>query len=128
MGYKREVQAYKLVFEDPQFEGLEVTAKSLALRELFALQGLQEKVATDPAALEKVIRTLADAVVKWNLTDDDDQPVPCDFDGLSGLDMAFVVAIIEAWISAMGGVPKAPLSASSAGGTSLEQSIPMEVS
>lgn len=128
MGYKREAPTFKLVFEDDEFDGLVVRARSLPLGAMLAFQGLQEKAGKDVDAALEVLRRFADVLVSWNLEDDQDQPVPCDFDGLCSLDMPFVMKIVEAWMSAVASVPKAQPSGSSGGGTSLEQSIPMEVS
>lgn len=127
-GYKREAPVFKLIFEDDEFAGLEVLARSLPLGAMFEFQALQEKAADDPKSALEVLRRFADVLVSWNLEDDADQPVPCSLDGLSGYDLLFVMEIVKAWMTAVASVPKAPPSASSAGGTSLELSIPMEVS
>lgn len=129
MGFKREAPTYKLVFEDDEFDGLVVRAKSLPLGAMLAFQALQEKAGKEIEAATEVLRRFADVLIDWNLEDEDDQPVPCDFDGLASQDLPFIMKIVEAWMNAVASVPKASLPGSNSAGTSaLEPSIPMEVS
>lgn len=156
-GYRREKPVYLLRFEDAQFDGLEVTAKSLPLGEFFTLQRLQEQAGADADAAEQVVRKLADVLVAWNLEDDDGQAVPCEYavctvsgkpgnpgqpcshhqngaddvpaceyTGLVAQDLPFVLAITRAWMEAVASVPNSSGGNSNDGGTSLEQSLPME--
>lgn len=125
-GYKREKPLYKLVFEDEQFDGLEIMAKSLPLGEFLELQKLQARAVDDPDAGEQVIRRLSDVLVSWNLEDDDGQPVPATFDGLASQDFPFVLAIFQAWQEAVSSVPNRSPGGSNGGGTSPELSLPME--
>jgi hypothetical protein len=128
-GYKREPTLYNLQFEgDPSFDGLEVMAKSLPLKEFFALQKLQSVADSDPDAAEKVVRAFAGVLVSWNLTDEADQPVPASYDGLIEQEYGFVLRIFAAWMGAISSVPNLLLPGSNGGGTSPEPSIPMEVS
>jgi hypothetical protein len=125
-GFRREKPVYLLRFEDDQFDGLEVTAKSLPLGEFFALQRLQEKANDDADAAEQVVRKLSEVLVSWNLEDDEGKPVPCEFSGVATLDLPFVLAIMSAWMEAVASVPNRSPGNSNGGGTSLEPSIPME--
>ena len=125
-GYRREKPLYKLVFADPQFDGLEVMAKSLPLGEFLELQKLQARAGEDPDAAEQVIRRMADVIVSWNLLDDADDPVPASYDGLLTQDLPFVMAIFMAWQEAVAGVPNLSPNGSPNGVTSLELSLPME--
>lgn len=78
-GYRREKPAYLLKFEDDQFDGLEVTARSLPLGEFFTLQRLQAQASDDADAAEQVVRKLGGVLIGWNLESDDGKPVPCEF-------------------------------------------------
>ena len=156
MGFVREAPQYRLNFEGDEFEGLEVMARSLPLGEFFELVTLDSRARTDPSAAQEAIRRLSEVLVSWNLEDDlgkvpcaysvcrssgldcdrgsqcashasPDGP-PCTVAGLVGLDLPFMLTIFRAWMTALAGVPKGSLSESSAGGTSLEPSIPMDLS
>jgi hypothetical protein len=117
MGYQRKV--YRLVFDDPEMDGLEVRAKSVSL-------GAMRKAAdSDDEFL--MMELFAKALVSWNL-EDDGEPVPATLEGLEDQDPEFVTAIITAWTGTISGVPDAsPLGGGSdSGRRSLEASIPME--
>ena len=127
-GFRKKKTLYKLVFEDPDLDGLEVVGKGVSVDQLLELQRLQQTADTNAEDAEKVMRKLANAIDSWNLEDDDGAPVPCTFDGLKTQEMSFVLAIFSAWRQAVASVPNPSPNGSNDGGTSLEQSIPMEVS
>lgn len=157
-GYKRSKPLYKLNFADDEFDGLEVTAKSLPLQEFFGLQRLQARANSDPDAAETVVRKLTEVIVSWNLLDDDDKPVPvayavckvagkpgepgkpcshhqndegaeaCEYGGLCEQDLPFVLTIFGAWMESIADIPNHSPGTSSAGESNPELSIPMDVS
>lgn len=131
MGYVRNT-VYKLEFEDPAMQGLEVRAKSVPLKSILKLTKLtgrdlkqlpmQEQLDT----MSDMIGMFADALVGWNLENEDSTPVPADRDGLESQDFDFVMQIITAWMDALMAVA-APLGKRSPyGDLSLEASLPME--
>lgn len=132
MGYDRKAKAtlYKLVFEDPQFEGLEITTRSTSMDGLMGIAGLADMVdgkftASDLAELRPLFERFVSCVVEWNL-EDDGVPVPVTTEALLEQDTDFVMATVMAWTEAITGVP-APLGeTSNGGGQSLAGSIPME--
>ncbi len=156
--FRRQKPLYALKFEGDEFEGLEVMARTIPLGKFFELQRLQDRASTDADAAEEVVRRLAGVVVSWNLVDDDDKPVPveyavctvsgkpgkpgdpcsdhqndeaagpCEYTGLVAQDLTFVLTIIQAWMEAVTSVPNSLKSSSNGGGTSLELSIPMDMS
>jgi hypothetical protein len=125
-GFRRERTLFALKFEDPEFEGLEVMAKSMPLRDYFAIQKLQDKADTDPEAAEELLRKLASVIVSWNLTDEDDQPVPPTYEGLAEQELSFVMPVFFAWMQAVASVPNPSPGTSNGSGTSVEDSMPME--
>lgn len=127
MGYVRKPKVYRLVFDDPDFEGLEIRMRSsVTTGQYLDIEELISSGQRDRAAVERMFSVFADMLVDWNLEDDDGNPVPADLMALYSLDLGFVMSIIEAWTEVMVGVP-APLSNSSTGGDPLEEaSIPME--
>lgn len=126
-GFKVPKSIFKLVFEDEQFEGLEVRVRSLSLSEFFRLQQLQGDAGGDIEAARGIIERLADAIVTWNLEDEDGEAVKPTADNLQELEIGFVMAIISAWMEAIATVPNRSPGGSNAGETSQELSIPMDV-
>lgn len=134
MGYKRQKTIYRLVFEDEEFEGLEVRAYAppLGYLEKTMQMGSIAGRNTDDLSPEEIelfqgfMTGFAKYLVSWNLEDDDDTPVPATLEGLRTQDLGFVFQIIEAWLDSVSAVagPLAP--PSSSGRPSLEGSLPME--
>src|SRR5690349_1218841 len=104
MGYKHSPKVYRLAFDD--YEGLEVRARSVSLDEFLSLVEIAGK--TDPDDLERMFRGFADALVSWNLEDEDGTPVPATYEGIKGQDLDLILDIIGGWQDAIGSVP-APL-------------------
>src|SRR5690349_8567016 len=99
MGFVRN-QIYKLSFEDPSFDGLEVRAKSVPLGQILKLTKLagQDLKALDRdaqfEAVDEMLRMFAKALVSWNVEEQDpDNPdgpniaVPATYEGLQTQDI-----------------------------------------
>lgn len=124
MGYKRTVKIRKLVFEDPEMEGLEARVKPAPMDILVRAAALQGQ-RLGPAEFKDLVGGLADCLVGWNLEDEDDVPVPPTLEGLLAQDQDFLGALVDAWMFALNGVD-APLEKPSGDGDpSLVASIPM---
>ena len=129
MGFKREATHYKLKFEDPALQGLEVVAKALPLRDFFEINRLANDPNSDNETEQATIifKKFAGALVSWNL-EDENGPVPATYEGVVDQELVFVNTIIQAWMEAIASVPKASNTTSNGGGTYQELSLPMEVS
>jgi hypothetical protein len=132
MGYKRPVKTYNLIFEDEEFNGLEVQTRSLPLGQFMNVMNLADAAngqgsANDTLkAVGDLFENFATALISWNLENEDGSPVPADIDGIKSQDMEFILAIVRAWLEAVSSV-NAPLGeGSTGGGTSQVPSIPME--
>jgi hypothetical protein len=130
MGYKRERRVYRLVFDDPEFEGLEVRARSIPIRDLKRLMALDtesDSKGDRAAAITEMMFSFAEALVSWNM-EDDNGPVPPTLESIEAEDADFMMMIIGQWLSVISRVDDAsPLPATSGSGSqSLEVSIPME--
>lgn len=124
-------KAYRLVFQDPDLAGLEVTARSLNTGQFLEFQAAQLEQARGGAAAEpatqKMLEMLSAAIISWNAETEEGEKIPFTMDGLRTLEFDFAMTIIGAWTNAINGV-SAPLSESSTGGSpSLVESIPMDV-
>lgn len=126
MGYVPKRKIYRLQFEDPELEGLEVCMRGLNTGQFLDLQGLRGVAEDDDAATQNMFQMMADAIVSWNVTEEDGTAVPASLAGIRQQDMPFNLLIIDAWQTAMTGVPAPLESDSPSGGPSLEVSIPME--
>lgn len=131
MGFKVQRKVYKLVFKDPDYEGLEVTARELSSGELWEFIAAEKAGhAGGDGALEgrrRTMQMLADALVAWNAETEEGEPIPPNLDGLLSQGPGFAARVMDAWTDALVGI-SAPLPVTSSGGQpSLEASIPMDV-
>lgn len=141
MGYKPKKKVYKLIFEDPELNGLEVKATStplgsfldsmtdLTTKEEKPSDKLEARVAMASAtvgAFEKQLAEFANCLVEWNLEFDDGTPVPATVEGLRTQDIDFVKDILTAWQEAISGVSGPLDDSSTSGESSLVASLPME--
>lgn len=131
MGHKPKRTIYKLVFDDSDMHDLEVKARKPKLGTLAKIKALgggvegrdEEGIA---AALDEMLAIFAKHLQEWNVTDDDDSPLPATLESLQDQDDVWCMEVIGAWVSAAKRV-NAPLSTTSSGGaTSVEASMPME--
>lgn len=114
MGFKAPRTVYLLDFEGTDLNGLEVKMRGGKLGDAFdtihevgKLAGARPdgiSVADAELALSQY-GDLADHLVSWNLTDDHDQPIKPDLDGLKTLEVRHVNMIAAAWQKAQVGVP-----------------------
>jgi hypothetical protein len=78
----------------------------------------------DPLRLDHLLGRFARVIVSWNVEDDDGQPVPPTVQTLLDQDFAFLMAIMNSWVTAMSQAPPPLPGTSGSGGTSPEASIP----
>lgn len=112
--FKREKRQYLLRFDPEQFpdlEGFECVCTGATLEQFVGVAALSEVLKTEDGRTEENIRkqyeVFARFLKSWNLDDDDDEPVPCTYEGLASLEIDFVLAIQAAWQQALASVPKA---------------------
>lgn len=131
-GYRRKARLFNLAFApDHPLHGLEVTARSVSMRDLLAVMELASlagaSLRDQAVGVGRLTEKLAELIVSWNLEDEDGNPVPATAEGVQGQDMDFVLALCESWIDAVAGVPAPLPQPSEDGAPSLEASIPMAV-
>lgn len=121
MGFKAPARTASIQFdEDSPFHGAEITVRlNVPMGLVFELQ----KFSAASSDQEATIRKLGDMLlISWNVTDDADQPVPANGEGLLAQPPEFVWGIIGGWQEAMT-VPSVPLELpSKSGDSSAEQS------
>lgn len=129
--FKREKREYRLRFEGTQLDGLVVLVKSVPVGTMLQMAEMAALVdgftPEDIGTLGMMFEILADAIVEWNLVDDDDQPVAPDMAGVRSLDMDEAMLLIQKWMEYTVGVPGPLGQGSTAGAPSGVASIPMDV-
>ena len=95
-----------LVFEDEQYEGLEIRTKlDVDLKTYLELQTLT--ASTDPNDLTRAFKMFGDNVlISWNVQDEDGNDVKASADGFMTIPPAFAINIVTSWSSATGAVGK----------------------
>lgn len=131
MGFAVESDVYKLIFVEPEFEGLEVRARSVSIRDLVRISALSD-VKVSPFLpqeewdkVREIAEIFAKAIVSWNL-EIDGEPVPVSADGLLSLPLKTFWKIQASWVIAIAGVSDPLPEDSNGGNPSLEESMPME--
>jgi hypothetical protein len=125
MGFRRERRVYTLAFEAGQWAGLEVKAHGVSLGKLFELQELAGREANKEDAVS-LIASMQQAIVSWNLEDEDGNPIDPTLDYLLSEDADFILPLAVAWVGSIGSV-ESPLVENSKDGSGVqEESLPME--
>lgn len=126
MGYKPKRKIYSLDFTGTDHEGLQVSIRGLNTGQYMDL--FEAKAEAEAGGeTNRLLTIMASRLVAWNVEGDDDMPVPATLDGIKTQDLDFNLAIVNAWTTAMAGVPAPLEQPSTSGESSLEASIPMDV-
>lgn len=137
MGFVPKRTVYKLVdWPDPNMEGLEVKLRGLNTGQVLDLGEKKDAAlaeldsddtdAGDRVAVVALLTVMAEQMIEWNITEEDGTPVPPTLEGIKGQELAFVMAIVDAWQTAVAGVPDPLPAGSTSGEPSLVASIPTE--
>lgn len=148
MGHRIKRKVFALHFEEgSDLAGATVKVRSIPFGDFTAMIGLAgaageainesstaEQIlgAIDPqdvAQLGRLLTRFGEALVEWDLEEEDGTPIPATPEGVAGLDTDVALDIIGPWVHAVqGGVrPGSPLpDASGSGTSSAEASLPME--
>lgn len=129
MSYKRPSYTLRWPEGHPRHD-LVVTLRGLSLKDLGELTGLQGMTAEsfDSERLDPVLRIISKKMIRWNVTDDEGNPVPTDADTLAEEDFGMIMDIIQGWQQAVTGVSRDLGKGSTSGKPFPEESIPMETS
>lgn len=124
MAYVKKKTTYKLVWDEGDYEGMEVRVSSAPVGELAEIMDLSSK--GDYDSTMALIAKLADRLVSWNITEEDGTPTPPTLAGLKSLDLGEMTEIVTKWAQAMVHIPEGLGKDSTSGGSALEASLPME--
>lgn len=126
MGYKPKRKIYNLNFDGTDYEGLAVSIRGLNTGQYMDMVTAKAEVEAG-GETNHLLTIMASRLVAWNVENDDDTAVPPTLDGIKTQDLDLNLAIVNAWTTAMAGVPAPLEQPSTDGGSSLEASIPMDV-
>lgn len=117
-----------LQFEDPDYAGLEVKARSVSLGVLLDLEDETSAMrqGSGTAHTRGLLSLFTDKLISWNLEDDDDKPIPTTLEGILSLEIDHAYPIVLAWVDAMLSVTASTGKASSSGPPSAPPNFPME--
>lgn len=125
MSYTHKRKTYELDFDgEGDFDGLKVKARGLSVGQYLQVAKLAE--AKDQEAANELLAKFAEALVEWNVQDEDGNKLSTDLQGVSSCDFDFIMKIIAAWMTAVAGVSKELGKGSNSTATSLELQLPME--
>lgn len=121
MGYQRR-KTYLLVFNDEEYEGLEIRMRPLRVGEVL------DSTADDVTrTLANMMDQFASSLMSWNLEDENGAPIPPTIEGVRDQDTDFIMTAYNAWHAQMAGEIAGPKDVNSNDGQpSLVASIPME--
>ncbi|MES9522470.1 hypothetical protein [Streptomyces capoamus] len=123
MGCRRNPKQYKIKFADGDYEGLEVTMRSVSIGEMRALQGGGDEEGRD--GFDRMADLVASHMVAWNREDEDGNPLPPTMESLEDEEPSLINLIIDRWTDAVAGVPAPLEQPSNSGASAPVESIPM---
>jgi hypothetical protein len=129
--YRPNRRIFVLTFEDEDYDGLVVKARSVKLGSFLQVANLlkldpQNVQPEDVEKFAELFEQFADALVEWNLEDDDGQEVPATLEGVQRQDVDFIMPIIKAWFEGIAGIASPLGTSSSNGQPSAPPPLPME--
>jgi hypothetical protein len=127
MGYRVKRKILNLRFEDPDYAGFECRAHSTSVEKVLDLADQAEAARRGSIEVAELIAAFGDALISWNLEDDEGRPVPATTEGVRRADLVWILPVILAWVDAMVNVSAGLGKDSTSGQRFPEVSIPMEI-
>lgn len=103
MGYRRVPTIYTLDKVRGE-EGLIVRLKAIKIGKMRKLMQLTSSDDTANEGLAQILDLLQEALVSWNLEDEQGQPVPATPEGVEDQESELILRIVETWMDQMTGV------------------------
>lgn len=100
MGYKK-VPVIHTLTDIPGEDGLIVRLKSISFGKVRRLIRLSDS--EDESSMDEISEQFVQALVSWNLEDENDQPVPTTLEGVEDQDFDFIMKIVSAWLDRLTG-------------------------
>lgn len=134
MGYRKtrrhievSLKGHKIYGQDGDYPTAHARGKTLD--EYLRLVGFTETSDNEEASLVRQLQEFGDALISWDLEQEDGTPIPCTREALfHQVDNDLALALAQEWVERLGGKvdETSPLDATSPSGeTSLVESVPM---
>lgn len=125
MGYRKVPTIHPI--EVDKHDGLIVRMKSMTVGKMRRLiRDLDDDKKTTDQVIDVMVTALLEGAVSWNLTDEEDQPIPLNREELEELEFPMLTAIVESWLDVVSGPDKELGKGSSSGETFPGQPLTME--
>jgi hypothetical protein len=120
-GFEPKPKLYRLLWEDGDYEGLEVTAKGVSTEAYFEISGQAESMSDPPKSgeVKALLQRFGRLLVEWNVTEGG-KPVKPGFEGLASLDIDLSLEMFARWSAAVGGADPTSRPGSKPGATPAE--------
>lgn len=98
MGFQLPKKTIRFTFEGTDYDGAEVVLS----RNIPVDRYLEAVVAKDAGDINAQVGYFAEALIEWNLEDDDGNPIPASLDGVRALtDLEFMLMLMRMWDQAV---------------------------
>jgi hypothetical protein len=124
MGYRPKRKIYNLDFTGTEYDGLKVTVRGVSTGQALDIDTARDDGSDE--GMRRMLELLAEQLIDWNVEDEAGEPVPATLEGIRAQEIGLNLAVINAWQTAMAGVPDPLESGSTSGDSSLVASIPTE--
>lgn len=129
MSYKRK--NYRLTWPEGHVRhGLNVVMRGMSIDDMNTVTAFKGATAEDVEQSAELLGSIAELLsakmISWDLTEDDDTPVPTTVEAIRKEDLTMIMEILNAWTDAAVGVKASLGKGSNSGNTFPEESIPME--
>lgn len=125
MGHRKVPTIYTIT-DVKGLEGAVIRLKSIKVGKLRRLLAALESDADFSTVMTPIFTMVAEALVSWDLEDENGTPLPATLEGIEELELADIMGIISAWTERMTGVDPDLGKDSPSGEPSLELSGLME--
>jgi len=122
MGFRKSTKLFRITFADSEYEGFEAYATSLKLGEMLAITSVASNLKSQTFSdidTETQFKVFGQALVSWNLEEEDGTPIPATYESLKDQDVDFVLKLIGGWFRAITSTDS-PLNENSSDGATSE--------
>lgn len=102
MARRKIPRIYDLEF-DGELEGLHIRVKSIKFGKIRQLIAVMDEDDKDVAVMDEISKTLVDAIVSWDLQEEDGTPIEPSLAAIDDLEFEEVIAIVNKYLDCITG-------------------------